>query len=190
MAVDRWSWLGDHPAIDLANTVRRRGMQYVDLLATPDDLAEWLDHEADRLPRPETVGNDLFGPFLELRDATLELMRAAAAERRLPARSRHKLNEFALRYPVVLTLAAAVGTRTYRVLEADDDAARLLAELTAVTIDLLSSPDLERPALCDAPGCGQLYRRGRPNQEWCNPHCGARARSERHYLRTQGRAQG
>jgi predicted RNA-binding Zn ribbon-like protein len=35
-------------------------------------------------------------------------------------------------------------------------------------------------ALCDAPGCGQLYLRGRPNQQWCNPHCGTRARSQRH----------
>ena len=44
----------------------------------------------------------------------------------------------------------------------------------------MTGPDAAAVALCDAPGCGQLYLRGRPNQQWCNPHCGTRARSQRH----------
>jgi predicted RNA-binding Zn ribbon-like protein len=56
----------------------------------------------------------------------------------------------------------------------------LCADIAAAAIDLLTGPDAATVALCDAPGCGQLYLRGRPNQQWCNPHCGTRARSPRH----------
>jgi predicted RNA-binding Zn ribbon-like protein len=56
----------------------------------------------------------------------------------------------------------------------------LCADIAAAAIDLLTGPDAATVALCDAPGCGQLYLRGRPNQQWCNPHCGTRARSQRH----------
>lgn len=47
-------------------------------------------------------------------------------------------------------------------------------------IDLLTGPDAAALALCDAPGCGQLYLRGRPNQQCCDPRCGTRARAQRH----------
>jgi hypothetical protein len=86
--------------------------------------------------------------------------------------------------------AAPVGDRAVRHLRAGpvrpgpvtraDQATRFCAEIAAATIDLLTSPDATAVALCDAPGCGQLYLRGRPNQQWCNPHCGTRARSQRH----------
>jgi predicted RNA-binding Zn ribbon-like protein len=63
----------------------------------------------------------------------------------------------------------------------------LCADIAAAAIDLLTGPDAAAVALCDAPGCGQLYLRGRPNQQWCNPHCGTRARSQRHAERNAGR---
>src|SRR6188472_3242082 len=48
MAVVRWSWLGEPLAVDLANTVRRRGLRYVDLITTPAYLATWLSYQRDR----------------------------------------------------------------------------------------------------------------------------------------------
>ncbi|MFI5735270.1 CGNR zinc finger domain-containing protein [Kribbella sp. NPDC051587] len=36
-------------------------------------------------------------------------------------------------------------------------------------------------ALCDAPGCGQLFFQRRTNQAWCGPGCGNRARVARHH---------
>ncbi len=50
MAVQRWSWLGNDLAVDLANTVRRRGMRYVDLINDPAGLDEWLARQGDRIP--------------------------------------------------------------------------------------------------------------------------------------------
>ena len=38
MTVARWSWLGDPLAIDVANTIRRRGWRYIELITQPADL--------------------------------------------------------------------------------------------------------------------------------------------------------
>ncbi len=58
-----------------------------------------------------------------------------------------------------------------------------MADLAFAVIDLLTRPDLANLALCDAPSCGQLFHRDRPNQQWCNPACGDRVRSARHHQR-------
>src|SRR5689334_17152315 len=52
MTVARWSWLGDRLALDVANTVRRRGWRYTELITSPVDLREWLARERGRLHRP------------------------------------------------------------------------------------------------------------------------------------------
>lgn len=180
MAVVRWSWLGEPLAVDLANTVRRRGLRYVELITTPADLATWLNHERDRVTAPTETGDDLLEPFLTARDHALHLLRAAATGQRLPASDVAAINEHILAAPAVRLLGAEPGdTRTRPVTDADPSR-RLLAELSASVVDLLTGSDVDRLALCDAPGCGQLYLRGRPNQQWCNPHCGNRARTQRH----------
>ena len=52
MPPERWSWLGEPLAIDFANTVRRRGSDYTELLASGADLRAWAAHEANRVPDP------------------------------------------------------------------------------------------------------------------------------------------
>ena len=51
MATVKWDWLGDPLALDLVNTVRRRGWDNTELIGSPADLREWLDrphNPADR----------------------------------------------------------------------------------------------------------------------------------------------
>jgi predicted RNA-binding Zn ribbon-like protein len=62
------------------------------------------------------------------------------------------------------------------------DAAALLARLAAEVRDVVASRD--DLALCDAPGCGQLFFERRTNQAWCGPACGNRARIARHHANT------
>jgi predicted RNA-binding Zn ribbon-like protein len=180
MAVVRWSWLGEPLAVDLANTVRRRGLRYVDLITTPADLATWLSYQRDRVSIPTKVGDDLLEPFLAARDHTLQVLRAAATGQPLPAADVAVINERVLAAPSVRLLGAEPGLHLTRPVSQADPASRLLAELAASVVDLLTGGDAGRLALCDAPGCGQLYLRGRANQQWCNPHCGNRARTQRH----------
>lgn len=180
MAVVRWSWLGEPLAVDLANTVRRRGPRYVELLATPVDLITWLDYQRHRLSIPTTVGEDLLKPLLATRDHSLHILRAAATGQPLPACDVAAINERILAAPAVRLLGAEPGHQCTRPVTHTDPPRRLLADLAGSVVDLLTSSDAARLALCDAPGCGQLYLRGRPNQQWCNPHCGNRARTQRH----------
>jgi predicted RNA-binding Zn ribbon-like protein len=125
--------------------------------------------------------------FLALRDPALRLLRAAAAGGELPAEECAALNRSARRYPAVRLVGDYPGLGRAEPVRAGDREG-LLATLTAAVVDLLTRPDVTDLALCDAPGCGQLYLRARPNQRWCGPGCGARARSERHHRRADERA--
>jgi predicted RNA-binding Zn ribbon-like protein len=184
MTVARWSWLGDRLAIDVANTVRRRGRRYLELITSPADLGSWLEHERDRLAIPAQVDTALVGRFLAARDPILRVLRAAAASAPRPAADVDAINALAATAPTIRLLSSQPGQHLTQPVTRADQATRLCADIAEATIDLLTGPDAAAIALCDAPGCGQLYLRGRPNQQWCNPHCGTRARSQRHADRT------
>jgi hypothetical protein len=59
MTVALWSWLGDRLALDVANTVRRRGWRYTELITSPADLRGWLARERGRLAIPAQVDTAL-----------------------------------------------------------------------------------------------------------------------------------
>ena len=188
MTVARWSWLGDPLAIDVANTVRRRGWRYIELITQPAELRAWLDHERGRLALPAELDTVMVSRFLLIRDQALRVLRTAAGGTALPAADVHAINELAAAAPTVRLLGAEPGQHFTRPVTQADPATRLSADIAAATIDLLTGPDTDAIALCDAPGCSQLYLRGRPNQQWCTPHCGTRARSQRHTGRNPSRA--
>ena len=190
MAIVRWSWLGDLLAIDLVNTVRRRGWQYTELVRSPDDLRGWLDREQDRVAAPAEIDDDLVTRFLTLRDHALDLLRAAAAGQPWPAEAVAAMNALVLAAPSTRLLTGEPGGYRTEPVTAADPAGRLLGDLAAAVIDLLTGPDADRLTLCDAPGCGQLYLRHRPNQQWCNPRCGTRARTDRHDAQPAGHGPG
>jgi predicted RNA-binding Zn ribbon-like protein len=156
--------------------VRRRGWRYTELITCPADLRDWLDHERGRLAIAAEVDTVLVARFALTRDHVLRVLRAAA----LPAADVHAINEVAAAAPAIRLLGTRPGQHLTRPVTRADQATRLCADIAAAAIDLLTGPDAATVALCDAPGCGQLYLRGRPNQQWCNPHCGTRARSQRH----------
>jgi predicted RNA-binding Zn ribbon-like protein len=182
-----WDWLGDRLAIDLANTVRRRGDGEEELLGAPADLAAWLRVEAGRVPAPSRVDAALTARVRELRDHALAVLRATALDRRPPAGAVAAINAIVVARPSVRLLAAEPGTAQTRVLNAPRAADALLATLAAAVVELQTGPDAERLALCDAPSCGQLFLRGRPQQRWCGPGCGNRVRVARHQQRARGR---
>jgi predicted RNA-binding Zn ribbon-like protein len=186
--VEPWSWLGDPLAIDLANTVRRRGSRYTDLIATPADLRVWLEYERKRVRIPPRVDDKLTAEFLVVRDQVLRILRAAADGWELPAADVAAINERVRNAPTVRLLATLTGRHLITPVTRAAPGTRLLADLAASVVELLSGPDAEFLALCDAPGCGQFYLRGRPNQNWCSPQCGARARAQRHAQRSGRRS--
>ena len=88
-------------------------------------------------------------------------------------------------HPSVRLLADGGALRPARPVDALTD---LVASIAAATVELLTGPDRDRLARCDAPSCGQLYLRDRTNQVWCGPVCGARARTARHDRRSSAPA--
>jgi predicted RNA-binding Zn ribbon-like protein len=181
--IPSWDWLGDDLAIDLANTVRRRGDREAELIADPDDLRAWLAHEADRLPPVGRVDAAGVRRFVDLRNHALAVLRAAACGEALPAGDVAAVNAVVLATPTVALLGERAGAPARGVLHAGDALGAVLAVLAAAVVDLVARPAAGGLALCDAPSCGQLFLRGRADQRWCGPGCGNRVRAARHHAR-------
>ena len=178
--MEKWGWLGDHLAIDLANTVRRRGMgPFSEVLRTPADVEEWLARQRHRLVVPTRVSPRFRDELVELRDAALGLLRAHRDGRAFDPEDVALVNSLVRADPTV-TMLGPDPERPQVEYRGDPDR-RTLAECAAAVVELFARPDLrERIAYCDAPGCGGFWLRSRPNQLWCGPPCGARARAWRH----------
>ncbi|MEU4195449.1 CGNR zinc finger domain-containing protein [Kribbella sp. NPDC026611] len=172
-----WVWLEGHPALDFANTVIRRGWTELELIHSCADLESWLDAATLPAPRPRRVVQADVEAFLALRDPALRLLRAATGHGLWSAADAELVNEAIASVPVIEALGATRGVIETRTLGSPSPFALLLARLAGEVRDALTSDVL---ALCDAPGCGQLFFRRRPNQAWCGPPCGTRARVARH----------
>lgn len=175
-----WSWLGDHLALDFANTIRwsaSGGRE--ELWAEPADVVAWLDALPEDVPRPQTVNRRQWLALQVLRDHTVALLEAAVAGQALPAASVDAVND-----TVRKTSTSRLLTDRARVAVAESAAVApvdaLRGRLAEAVVDLLAREDLANLARCAAPGCGQFFHRSRPNQRWCSPGCGNRARVDRH----------
>lgn len=184
--IERWSWLGDSLALDVANTVQLRGGAHVDLLQTPADLAEWAAQEGPRLPAlVDPVRADQLTGFLRARHAIVALLRSATDNSAPPQAAVETLNAILLDQPAVRLLTSAGEAGGVRLLDRRDPIDDLLAEAAFDAVELLRGTDRARLKLCPAPSCGQIYLRDRSNQRWCSDGCGNRARGARHHQRTR-----
>jgi predicted RNA-binding Zn ribbon-like protein len=176
-----WSWLGEPLAIDFANTVRRRGRDYTELLATGADLCAWAERESPRVPDPsEHAADTRLDEVRELRDAIFALLLAAAQRRPAPIGIEKRVNAALSAVPLVPQLRD--GTIDLVAPEDTDPVDELLARTAMSAVELLASPAL---AYCDAPSCGQFFLRNRRDQRWCGPACGTRTRVARHARRAR-----
>jgi predicted RNA-binding Zn ribbon-like protein len=164
-------------AIEFANTVQRRGMEYVESLS----LVEWARQHDVRLAASRLA------EVRELRDAVFALLRAATREEGAPpdaaappgamlrAHAEARVNSALARVPLVPQLrdgdVVLIAPRDVPALDA------LVSRVATSVLDVLRDPAL---AFCDAPSCGQFFLRHRGDQRWCGPACGTRARVARH----------
>lgn len=173
MRSERWPWLGEPLAIDFANTVRRRGSEYEELLREPADLSEWAELEQGRVPVPDDASR--LDETRAIRDAVFALLRAAAQDETPPAGAVDRVNAAAR--GVVLVPQLRGDAVELAALGSPDPVDELHARVATSALELLSEPGL---ALCDAPSCGQFFLRHRGDQRWCGTACGVRARVARH----------
>ncbi|WP_432136089.1 MULTISPECIES: ABATE domain-containing protein [unclassified Streptomyces] len=164
-------WIGEHPVLDLANTVlvgAGPAGEDVDLLRDPELVTAWRAKAADRasadLPLDELT---------ELRDPVRMVLDAAARQAPLPATVRERLNALAARAPVTFHVDDS-GRLAER--EAGGPAAGAVARRA---LALAAGPEQTRLRRCPAPSCGMFFLARRRDQAWCSIGCGNRARSAR-----------
>lgn len=182
MSRQRWIWLGDHLAVDFANTTIGLDDRREELIGSVDEFREWMEAEPAWLPSLDGDRIEL-ARVLEQRDATDRLLRCAALQRPLQPQDVELVNARVRAAGVSRLLTTAPGTSR---LAADGGFPALLGVLAAATVDLLARDDIAAIAVCEAPGCGQIFHRSRRNQRWCSPGCGNRARVDRHRHRNPG----
>jgi predicted RNA-binding Zn ribbon-like protein len=186
-AQQTWPWLGDHLALDVANTVLVDDGRRVELLRTPTDLVGWLDAEPAPLPRPDPIDEHCLERFRSMRDTVLHILHNAAADEPLASTAVGEINRMVRDTSVHRLLTGTVGEAEHVVVH-DDSTSALLGHAAAAVVDLIARDDLANLAVCHAPACGQFFHRARPNQRWCSPGCGNRARVDRHrHRRTPAR---
>ncbi|MER7898812.1 ABATE domain-containing protein [Streptomyces sp. NPDC096046] len=164
-------WIGEHPVLDLANTVvcgagPARGD--IDLLADPELRASWRSRAADW-----ALANLPLEELTELRDPVRAVLDAAARQARLPETARTRLNDLAASAPV--TFQVEKGGRLVE-REGGGPAAGAAARQALV---LAAGPEQARLQRCPAPSCGMFFLARRRDQAWCSTGCGNRARSAR-----------
>jgi len=174
-----WEWLGEPLAVDFANTVRRRGATLVELLRSGEDLATWAARQTGRVPTVSATDADQrLDEVQATRDDVIALLHAAAGERALPAGARLRVNRLAVAATEVL--GERPGETEVTVADGLRGLDELLARVARATVALVGQGPESGLAFCDAPSCGQFFIRERPNQRWCGPACGTRARVARH----------
>jgi predicted RNA-binding Zn ribbon-like protein len=174
-----WDWLGDPLAVDFANTVRREGTSYRELLRTGADVATWCALEAGRVPRLDAADAERdLARIRAFRDDIFAVLAAASQGAAFPPDARRRVNACALEHPLIDQLDARPGRTTAVPAGRTAPIEELLARVARSAIDLAGSAGAL--ALCDAPSCGQFFLRDRPNQHWCGGACGSRARVARH----------
>lgn len=182
--MSNWVWLGDHLAVDFANTVKTSADgARVELIQTPADFATWREAEPVEVPGLDDVDDRTLTRIRAVRDAVLLLLQAAAVGENLPRGAVEQVNDVVRHAAATRILGGCVGQTVAHPLTGTD-VDRGLGVLAAAAVDLLGRDDLANLAVCHAPGCGQLFHRARPNQRWCSPGCGNRARVDRHRHRS------
>src|SRR5262249_19193812 len=112
--------------------------------------------------------------------------RGAAGGATLPAADVDAINALAAAAPTIRLLSTQPGQHLTEPITRAGQATRLCGDIAAATIDLLTGPAAGPIALCDAPGGGRLYLRGRPTKQGCNPHGAPRPRPRPHAARKPG----
>lgn len=177
-----WEWLGQEPALDLANTVAVVNGVDHDLLAPAGAYQRWAAAEGDaaRLAAEDAAGLLEAQPrMLALREVIREGLAAAAAGRQPPLAAVTELNRASRAAPEWLELDLA--TRRLRSSSRGRGVDRLLARYARSAMRLITDDTAGQLRVCPAPSCGMFYRPRRQRQRWCSAQCGTRARVARHY---------
>ncbi len=194
---------GGHLALDLANTVSRRGDpvrrrehfdSYPDVISflrqskilSPEQAASLRDYAQHH---PADARRN-FARIIRLREAIYGMFSAIAQRTPVADDDLAVINEFAIE--ALRHRALTPGNGGYRwqwVVDGKNPLERFLWLMSQAAIDLLTSDELKVVRFCEAPDCEWLFLDHSRNRSrrWCDmKSCGNRAKARRHYERMHG----
>ena len=180
-----WDWIGQGPALDLADTITVSDGEELDLLAQPGEYERWAEAEAKALELSADERRILLDErllMLGARESVRSVIVAHADGASPPDAAVEELNALsraAPAWPEVERVSMRLVERS-----AAEPAAVLLARYARDALRWIS-PDGGPLRRCPAPSCGMFYPPTRPQQRWCSTACGSRARVARHYRARQ-----
>ena len=190
---------GGHLALDLANTINRRGdpatssERLIDFgrlvtwsqkagLVTPRE-AERLRADATARPRAAVAA---LRRAIAVREAIYSLFEAVAHEQQTPAAALDTLNAALPDALSSLRVAPDRGGFGWRFTPPPEDLAPMLAPIVRAAAELLTSEERERVRVCGSDTCFWLFldRSKNGTRRWCDMKvCGNREKARRHYRR-------
>lgn len=177
-----FAFVSGNPALDLAGTVRSRGDEPVDLLATPADLERWVA-ECDGLPDGVTADFAAFESALSLREAVYRLAHDRVLDRPFDPGSLEIVNGTAAG-PVPTVELADAGLRMSGGILA------VLSQLARSGIAVLADPRA-RLKECGRANCARIYldRSRGARRTWCGmDECGNRVKAAAYRARRRASA--
>lgn len=177
--------LGEHPALDLLNSIDTDRGRWIDFLEDPANIAEWalaaglLDAAASASLKKRSAGDPALAAhvhthILELRGALQALLRGSAQPTGLQAAINSALPAPLLGPDLALNVPAAEPERA------------LLARLAFSAADLLLSRTGEQVRQCEAPHCDWFFLDQTGRRRWCLMQgCGNAAKARRHRARAK-----
>lgn len=158
-------------ALDLAGTRKWRRTEPEELLATPDDLAQWFA-EAGEFTDGIVVDDETLQGALTLREAVYRLASARLAGERFAKRDLAVVNDLAARPGMRVALSARGVTKS-------GDAQAALADVARSAVDVLAD-DAVSMKECGRPSCTRIYldRSRGARRTWCGmDECGNRVKA-------------
>lgn len=180
--------LSEPPALDLVNTHLFLEEEWVDVLDDRANRTEWLGAEAERIglsPKDAaSFTDDAAAALKSVRSDAANAIEVARHGKKPTQRALAGLNKAARASPAS-PQARWDGTGLVASTHREGPLAeRLAASFAEEALRLLTSSDIAKVRLCEAPSCVVIFLASNPRRRWCTPDiCGNRARVARYYLR-------
>jgi predicted RNA-binding Zn ribbon-like protein len=193
---------GGQLALDLANTVSRRGNperrrehldRYSDVISflrqekvlSPEQASQLRDYAQHHTPEARRS----FARIIQLREATYAVFAAISQHKAVPAGDLKLINDFAAEAWQHRRLKSMNGSYGWEWIHTKCPLDRFQWLMVQAAIELLTSDELKIVRFCEAPDCEWLFLDHSRNRSrrWCDmKSCGNRAKARRHYERTHG----
>jgi predicted RNA-binding Zn ribbon-like protein len=179
-----WVFDGGRPCLELVNTLRARHLaEPVELLTSPEALAEWLGLAGFTVGRTAVTGRNVTAAKA-LRESVNRLLTEPP-----PREPDVRLVNNAVKPPLPARLRLDDGALRREAPAPPDWVATAFGAIASDAVDLATSAVFVR--ICAADDCGLRFYDGSPlrTRQWCAmARCGNRAKARAHYARAQGRS--